>query len=128
VISVPPFHSLQSASEAEAAVQRTESRMILIVGADVRGSDEAAVTLFRAGHIPLMPEWFAFPLSAVGWSLPEGHSAVRDVLPPIADRLLDRCDAVLHMNHPEADAAAIVGLARARGLRVYATLAEALEG
>jgi hypothetical protein len=101
--------------------------MILIVGTDVHASDEAAVTLFRAGHIPVMPEWFAFPLFAVARSQPDGHSAVREVLHPISDRLLDRCDGVLRMTGAAADADATVGLARARGLRVYSSLREALD-
>jgi hypothetical protein len=124
---VPPISSSETGYDAEPAVQRAESRMILIVGTDVHASDEAAAALFRAGHIPVMAEWFAFPLFAVARGLPDGHSAVREVLHPISERLLDRCDSVLRMNGHAPEADEVIGLARSRGLRVHLSLREALD-
>jgi hypothetical protein len=121
--------SSQPGSGVEPAeVQRAESRMILIVGTDVQASDEAATALFRAGHIPVMAEWFALPLLADARTLPDGHAAVREVLHPISERLLDRCDSVLRVNGPASEADEVVGLARGRGLRVHLSLREALDG
>jgi len=126
---VVPFSSSQTGCDVEpAAVQRAESRMILIVGTNVQASDEAAAALFRAGHIPVMAEWFAFSLLADARTLPDGHSAVREVLHPISERLLDRCDSVLRVNGPAPEADEVVGLARGRGLRVHFSLQEALDG
>jgi len=125
---VPLFHSLQTGLEIEPAVQRIESRMILIVGTDVQAGDEAAAALFRAGHIPVMAEWFAFSLVSDVSTLSDGASGVRNVLHPISERLLDRCDSVLRTEGHAPDADEVVGLARGRGLRVYLSLREALEG
>ena len=101
--------------------------MILIAGADVRASDEAAVSLFQAGHVPIMAEWLAFPLLAVGRSAPRRGADAGDVLHPIAERLLDRCDAVLRLKGVSMEADYVVALARTRGMRVYFSLQEALD-
>ena len=50
------------------------------------------------------------------------------MLRPISERLLDRCDSVLRTEGHAPDADEVVGLARGRGLRVYFSLREALEG
>jgi hypothetical protein len=50
------------------------------------------------------------------------------VFHPLADRLLTRCDAILRVGGPSAGADALVCLGRARGLRVFFSLEEALDG
>jgi hypothetical protein len=41
---------------------------------------------------------------------------------------MGRCDAILRVDGPAADADALVSMARARGLRVYTTLEDAIAG
>lgn len=115
---------LCQAYELPVGLQASEVRMILITGADVHANDTAAVSLFEAGHVPLMAEWFAFPVLAV---TRDGDGDVAGVS-PVIERLLTRCDAVLRMTGASSEADAIVGLARARGLRVYFSVREALNG
>ena len=43
-------------------LQPVEMRMILIAGADLTSMREASLHLFRAGHMPVMGEWFSEPL------------------------------------------------------------------
>lgn len=106
-------------------MQSAETRMIFIVGANVRLMEWAALSLFRAGHIPVLGQWF--------WPLVTSDTAPADVefeeiADPVAERLLGRCDAILRVDGPAPDADTLVGLARGRGLRVYTTLEDAIAG
>ena len=95
--------------------------MILITGSNIGAMEQAAFALFRAGHVPVLGEWIASPLAA-------GERAFEDVYTPVLERLVERCDALLRLPGASADADTLVGLARARGLRVYFTLSDALAG
>jgi hypothetical protein len=105
--------SYQSWPDHHPVIDRAEMRMILVVGADLEMTRAAAMHLFDAGHLPLMAGWF---------------SELHDVLHPLSERLLARCDAVLCVDGPSRRDDALVGLARARGLRVFFDLKEALDG
>lgn len=98
--------------------------MIFVVGANVRLMEWAALSLFRAGHIPVLGQWF--------WPLVTSDTAPSDAqlrdADPVADRLIGRCDAVLRVDGPAPDADSLVATARARGLRVYTTLEDAIAG
>ena len=107
------------------AMQAVETRMIFIVGANVRLMEWAALSLFRAGHIPVLGQWF--------WPLLTSDNAPADAEfdeygDPVAARLMGRCDAILRVDGPAADADALVSMARARGLRVYTTIEDAIAG
>jgi hypothetical protein len=95
--------------------------MILITGSNIGAMEQAASALFRAGHVPVLGEWIASPLAV-------GEPTFEDVYSPLLDRLVERCDALLRLPGTSADADTVVGLARARGLRVYFTLSDALAG
>ena len=110
-----PFHLWQR------AMQAAETRMILIVGADAAMMEWAALSLFRAGHIPVLGQWF-LPLVT---SDTENASGGDDL---VGDRLLGRCDAVLRIEGPAPNADALVHTARARGLRIYDNLDDAIAG
>ncbi len=114
----PPIRSSRPAPEQQPAIQPVEMRMILVAGADATAMREASMQVFRAGHVPVMVDWFEMPL--------DGTS--RDVTPPLDERLLARCDAVLCVGGPSVDADALVGLGRSRGLRVFFSLKDALDG
>ena len=106
-------------------MQPAETRMILIVGANVRLMEWAALSLFRAGHIPVLGQWF--------WPLVTSDTAPSDTelfesSDPVAERLIGRCDAILRVDGPAPDADVLVNAARARGLRVFTTLEEAIAG
>ena len=98
--------------------------MILVTGADLPAVQEAALTLFDAGHIPLVGEWFTSPMTA----LPACAATVDDLFQPLAERLLLRADSVLRLdgNSPVADT--VVRLARTQGLRVFFNLEDVLAG
>lgn len=105
-------------------MQATETQMILVVGDDPQLMEWAALSLFRAGHIPVLGQWF-WPL--VSSDTASVDAAFDDLADPVGTRLLSRCDAVLCLE-PTPGAGALLSMARARGLRVYDTLEDALAG
>jgi hypothetical protein len=112
----------------EVALQPAEVRMVLIAGGDLRVMEETAVEVYRAGHIPILCEWFASPLVSIGGPPNEIEPEFTELVHPIAERLLARCDSVLRVDGLAAGADLMVALARQRGIRVYQDLQDALAG
>lgn len=92
------------------------------MAANVRRMEAYALPLFRAGHIPVLGEWFALPLLALAGSRRVGDEAFGEIFHPIAERLLEHCDAVLRVGGASQGADLMVKIARERGLRVFETL------
>lgn len=109
----------------QGAIQPAEAMMVLVAGANARLVEWAALSLFRAGHIPVVGQWF-WPL--VSSDDVPGDAGCDESLEPVAQRLLARCDAVLCVDDRAADGDAMIGRARARGLRVFFSLEDALAG
>ena len=91
--------------------------------ANVRLMEAYALPLFRAGHVPVLGEWFALPLVALAGSQRVGDEAFNEIFHPIAERLLAHCDAVLRVGGPSQGADLMVRVAEERGLNVYRRLA-----
>jgi hypothetical protein len=123
---------------ARAPAERTAPLMILIAGPyrsgtgddpakladNVRAMEAFALPLFRAGHIPVVGEWFALPLVALAGSRRVGDAAFDEIFHPIAERMLARCDGVLRVGGASQGADLMVRVARDRGLAVYTSLRE----
>ena len=119
-------------------MNRTSGQMILIAGpyrsgtgddpqkmhANVRLMEAYALPLFRAGHVPVLGEWFALPLVALAGSRRVGDDAFNEIFHPIAERLLEHCDAVLRVGGPSQGADLMVRVGEGRGLSVYRRLAD----
>lgn len=86
---------------------------------NLRKLEEAALPLFRAGHIPLIGEWLALPLMEVAGSRAVGDAVYEEIAYPVAHRLLPRCDAVLRIPGASKGADLDVKIATERGLAVY---------
>ena len=116
----------------------TQSLMILIAGpyrsgtgdnaermaSNLRTLESVALPLYRAGHIPLIGEWIALPLLREAGSKRPGDAIYDEILYPIANRLLSRCDAVLRISGASKGADEDVRLAKERGLPVFESLAD----
>lgn len=114
----------------------SRSMMILVAGpyrsgtgddprkleANVRAMNQAALALFRAGHLPVTGEALALPLLETAGSTHPGDPLFQEIFHPIAERLLSRCDAVLRIGGPSAGADQMVTQARAQGKPVYTNL------
>lgn len=91
---------------------------------NLRRLESAALSLYRAGHLPMIGEWVALPLLREAGSKRPGDQVYDEILYAAAHRLLSRCDAVFRLPGASKGADEDVRLARARGLRVFEHLAE----
>ena len=78
-----------------------------------------ALSIYKAGHIPVIGEWVALPLMKQAGSLKLGDEISEQYLYPVASRLLERCDAVLRIDGESKGADEDLRLAREQGLEVY---------
>ena len=91
----------------------------MLMEKNLRMLEEAALPLFRAGHIPVIGEWFALPLLKVAGSKYPGDELYEEILYPVAARLLTKCDAVLRLEGASKGADEDVRIAKEAGLPVY---------
>lgn len=91
---------------------------------NLRRLESVAVPLFRAGHIPMIGEWVALPLGRQAGSKGVGDPLYDEFAYPVADRLLEHCDAVLRLPGASKGADQDVQLAKERGLKVYFDVSE----
>ncbi|SDY17192.1 hypothetical protein SAMN05421504_104753 [Amycolatopsis xylanica] len=94
------------------------------LAANVAAMHEAALPLFRAGHVPVTGEDLALPLVALAGSTRVGDEVFDEIFHPIAERLLEYCDAVLRIGGPSAGADEMVAKASAAGKIIYRSVAE----
>jgi hypothetical protein len=95
-----------------------------LMAANLRRLEEAALPVFRAGHVPVIGEWVALPLAGVAGSDGPTDPRNEEFLYPVANRLIEHCDAVLRLPGQSKGADEDVRLARARGLPIYYDPAE----
>ena len=95
-----------------------------LIAANMRAMDEAALELFRRGHLPVTGEALALPMAAVAGSTRVGDAAFDEVFHPVAGRLVARCDAVLRIGGPSAGADEMVAIGERFGARIYRSLAD----
>ncbi|HET9913870.1 MAG TPA: hypothetical protein VFQ13_18390 [Anaerolineales bacterium] len=114
------------------------SMMILIAGpyrsgtgddptkmaANVHLMESYALPIFRLGHIPVLGEWLALPLVHLAGSKQIGDEAFNEIFHPIAERLLEKCDAVLRVGGASQGADLMVEVGRKNGLQIYTSLEE----
>ena len=94
------------------------------MAANVHLMESYALPIFRLGHIPVLGEWFALPLVQLAGSTQAGDEAFNEIFHPIAERLLEKCDAVLRVGGASQGADLMVRTAKENGLRIYYSLEE----
>jgi len=94
------------------------------INANVHAMESFALPIFRMGHIPVLGEWFALPLVHLAGSKKIGDEPFNEIFHPIAERLLEKCDAVLRVGGASQGADLMIEVARKRGLHVYFALDE----
>jgi hypothetical protein len=95
-----------------------------LIAKNVAAMTHAALQLFRAGHLPVMGEWYALPLIEHAGSSAIGDSVFNEIFHPISRRLVAKCDACLRIGGPSAGADEMVSLAKQHGKAVYYSLAD----
>jgi hypothetical protein len=94
------------------------------MAANVNAMEALALPIFRLGHIPVLGEWFALPLVKLAGSKQIGDEAFNEIFHPIAERLLEKCDAVLRVGGTSQGADLMVEVAQNKGLKVFTRLEE----
>ena len=91
----------------------------LLIAGNVRAMTDMALRLFRAGHLPVLGEWFALPLIERAGSKQIGDAAFDEIFHPVSRRLVAKCDACLRIGGPSKGADEMVALARSFHKQVY---------
>lgn len=81
--------------------------------------NDAALQVWRAGHLPVTGEALALPLIDKAGSERVGDEVFDSIFHPIAHQLLERCDGVLRVGGPSAGADDMVATAGRLGKGVY---------
>jgi hypothetical protein len=89
------------------------------IKANVDAMAAASLELYRRGHLPVMGEWFALPLTEAAEAVNADVNADAALFHPIAERVLARCDACLRIGGPSDGADRMVRVARELGKAVY---------
>jgi hypothetical protein len=95
-----------------------------LIARNVAAMTEAALQLFRAGHLPVLGEWFALPMIAQAGSTGIGDTVFNEIFHPISRRLVAKCDSCLRIGGASASADEMVALARQHGKTIYYSLRE----
>jgi hypothetical protein len=89
------------------------------IQANVDAMMETALRLFRAGHLPVLGEWYALPLIEYAGSRRIGDAVFDEIFHPVARRLVAKCDACLRIGGPSAGADEMAALAGQNGKLVF---------
>lgn len=89
------------------------------IQANVDAMMDTALRLFRAGHLPVLGEWYALPLIEFAGSKTIGDEVFDEIFHPIARRLVAKCDACLRIGGPSTGADEMVALAKENGKLVF---------
>ena len=96
----------------------------VLIARNVAAMTEASLQLFRAGHLPVMGEWYALPLIEHAGSKHIGDAVFNEIFHPISRRLVAQCDGCLRIGGASAGADEMVALATQHGKTVYYALEE----
>jgi hypothetical protein len=119
-------------------MQEEKSLMILVAGpyrsgtnddpqliaANVKAMTDAALEIYRIGHLPVMGEWFALPLIEAAGSKKIGDDIFNKIFHPVAVQLIGHCDAVLRIGGPSAGADEMVNTGKAKNKTIFYSIDE----
>jgi hypothetical protein len=94
------------------------------IARNLRTLEQAALAVYRHGHVPVIGEWLALPLAREAGSSRLGDAISESFLYPVARRLLGCCDAVLRIDGASKGADEDVRQAKELGLPVYHALTD----
>jgi len=95
-----------------------------LIRKNVDAMTDASLALFRAGHLPVMGEWFALPLIEHAGSSGIGDPVFNEIFHPVSRRLVAKCDGVLRIGGASAGADEMVAIAREHGKAVYRSISD----
>ena len=95
-----------------------------LIARNVAAMTDASLRLFRAGHLPVMGEWFALPLIDHAGSAGIGDPIFNEIFHPISRRLVAKVDGCLRIGGPSVGADEMVAIAREHGKAIYFSIDE----
>jgi hypothetical protein len=95
-----------------------------LIRKNVEAMLDVSLELFRAGHLPVLGEWFALPLIEHAGSQKVGDAVFTEIFQPISRRVVARCDGVLRIGGPSAGCDEMVKIALEHGRAVYRSIAD----
>lgn len=96
----------------------------ILIKKNLDNLERDALAIFRAGHIPVVGEWFALPLLKLAGSKKLGDEIYEEISYPIAHRIIEKCDAVYRIEGSSNGADQDVAVAKKYGLKIYYNLSE----
>jgi hypothetical protein len=102
------------------------------IAKNLRYLESFALPIFEAGHLPFIGEWLALPIINAAFMANGDHSETKldelkkQYLCPVAQRLIERCDAVLRVPGESTGADLDVKFAEQHGLKVFYRLDDLL--
>jgi len=90
-----------------------------LIARNMQAMNEAALAVFRAGHLPVVGEWFALPLIETAGSARMGDATWDAIFHSVAERIAVRCDACLRIGGASAGADAMVAIFERAGRPVF---------
>lgn len=95
-----------------------------LIEQNVKQMTDAALAIYRKGHLPVLGEWFALPLIEAAGSKKIGDQVFNEIFHPVAIQLIDHCDAVLRIGGPSAGADEMVKEGEARSKIIFTSMEE----
>jgi hypothetical protein len=90
-----------------------------LIAANMRAMNDAALKVFRQGHLPMVGEWLALPMMEAAGSTELDAAAFMELFHPAPMRMLPRCDALLRIGGPSKGADEMVKIGQEYGLHIY---------
>jgi hypothetical protein len=114
-------------------IDSSKPLLVLIAGPYLSGTDgdsqkiarnrerleSFALPIYARGHLPMIGEWLALPIIHAAGGRSADDAIFRSYQYPVAQRLLERCDAVLRISGDSRGADQDVARALELGLPVY---------
>jgi hypothetical protein len=91
---------------------------------NLRAMTQAAVEVFRLGHLPVLGESLALPLISEAGSKRLGDAIFNEIFHPISRMLAERVDVVLRVGGASKGADEMVEIAGRAGKKVFKSLSE----
>jgi hypothetical protein len=92
------------------------------VTANVHVMESFTPPIFQKGHIPIQGERLVLPLVSLAGSKQFVDETFNKIFHLIAERLPEKCDAVLRVGGPSEGADQMISIARQPGLKVFFAL------
>ena len=95
-----------------------------LIAANVKAMTDAALEIYKMGHLPVLGEWFALPLIEAAGSQKIGDPIFNEIFHPVAVQLIDHCDAVLRIGGASAGADEMVNTGGAKKKIIFHSIKE----